>query len=714
MARTLLFCTALLFIITEAQAESRNRSREQSRPAASETHSRRPPPAAQQATAAPAAQGAALGMTPAARPAAQPEPVRPRPGGILSAVTLADIGYVEGLRFANLGGRRELFVPMPQGADIVANELVLVVDDLSAHEAKRSLEVILNDRTVAAISLDGKGSVRTIRIPLGKTRPRDGFFKFSFLYSGAATPDRCIDVRYVGDSLTVRPDTAVEIDFAFAGGPDVATTVALMPRDVAVVVPRGRLEPADIATALTVARALATSGRRATFHQGFERLPELARRDDHRWKRGIVVIGSLQAAAAAYLDPPIAVVAGAAPTLGALVAVRVGGTPTLIVSDASAVRAGRLLGSPIINATRGVGAATVGDVTGLKPAARQVRFEDLGVVLSQAEVFGRADLPATIDMRALPSGSKAVRLVLDVMVAPDGTGEKAVVSAFVNDRLLGSAVAANGGPTRLDLPLVEGLVGTTTSVRVVVQRRSAAGDCRFEPQGYPAQILGSSAVVLENADTTMSDFSDLVAHWAKAIEIILPRTIADQPLGALALLSDVLAALATDTAVIKVMFVPPEAAPSPAAPFIAIGNLPPSGSTPRVRFDRGRVAVSDRAGQTVLDLGGFSSGAVAQLVSAGAQPGLWIRPLSGDGSLPAPANFKLDRGDVAFIDSAGVALALSTVRERLVRVTYPDQVSWFTVADRFRPWLIGAFWLFATVMFLLGLQRMLRRRPQSD
>jgi len=206
MSRAFLFCVALLAILTEAQnlaqAESKNRNREQ----------QKAPTATQQATA-PAVQQTAPPATPTAspapRPAAPAEPARPRPGAILSAVTLKDIGYAEGFRFANLGGRRELFVPMPQGADIVANELVLVVDDVSAHEARRSLEVILNDRTVAAIALDGKGSVRTIRVPLGRTRPRDGFLKFSFLYSGAATPDRCIDVRYVGDSLTVRPDTAV-------------------------------------------------------------------------------------------------------------------------------------------------------------------------------------------------------------------------------------------------------------------------------------------------------------------------------------------------------------------------------------------------------------------------------------------------------------------------------------------------------------------------
>ena len=37
--------------------------------------------------------------------------------------------------------------------------------------------------------------------------------------SGAATLDRCIDVRYVGDSLTVRPETAVEVNVGPHGTP---------------------------------------------------------------------------------------------------------------------------------------------------------------------------------------------------------------------------------------------------------------------------------------------------------------------------------------------------------------------------------------------------------------------------------------------------------------------------------------------------------------
>jgi len=85
--------------------------------------------------------------------------------------------------------------------------------------------------------------------------------------------------------------------------------------------------------------------------------------------------------------------------------------------------------------------------------------------------------------------------------------------------------------------------------------------------------------------------------------------------------------------------------------------------------------------------------------------------MSADGSMPVPADLHLDHGDVAFVDAKGVALAMSTERDTVVKIAYPDQVSWLTVAERFRSWIIAGLWLLATAALLLSLQRMFRRRP---
>jgi hypothetical protein len=646
-----------------------------------------------------------------ANPPPAPATAAMEPAGLLSTVTLGDIGFLSGLRFANLGGGRDIFVPVPQG-DEAASELVLMFDDLSAHDAQRSLEVLVNDRSAIAIALDGHSMGRVVHVPLPRTKTKDGFLKLSFLYSGAATQNRCIDVRYVGDSLTIRPETAIELDLGTANTLDIATTVALMPREVTVILPGRRLTPSDIATALTVARALAASGRHVDFHQGYDSVQRgpADPGEQHRWIRGIVVIGTLDEAAG-LIEGPVATVAGPLPGFGTLAAIRVAGAPALLVSDPSAVQAGQLLGSPSLTATRGVPNASVGEALSPVLPTDRVTFDQLGVATAQADVFGRADLSVAVDTRRLPAGTHPTHILLDLMVGQDGDGEKAVVSTYVNDRLLGSSVAATGEATHLDLTLPEGLVGTSANIRAVVQRASAQGDCRFEPQGYPAQILGSSSILLAPADPHVDDFADLAPRWASGVEVLLPATASDQPTSTLSLVADVLDTLAPETAPITVKLSGRGIAPMPSTAFLAVSDVPPGGATPRVRFDRGRVIVADHSGRNLLDLGGFMSGAVAQIVTVDDHPGLWIKPLAADGTLPAPATLKLDHGDAAFIDSNGVALALSTERDTLIAVSYPDQVSWLTIAERFRSWIVAGLWLIGTVGVLFALQRMFRRRP---
>jgi hypothetical protein len=159
-----------------------------------------------------------------------------------------------------------------------------------------------------------------------------------------------------------------------------------------------------------------------------------------------------------------------------------------------------------------------------------------------------------------------------------------------------------------------------------------------------------------------------------------------------------------------VKYFDPNTAPVPSASFVAVSNVPPAGAKQRVHFDRGRVAVVDRGGRTRLDIGGLATGAVAQIVTSDKLPGLWIKPLTRDGSLPVTPAVYLDRGDVAFLDKTGVALAISTERDTLLRISYPDQGSWLTIAERFRSWIIGGLWGFATIVFLFVLQRIYRRR----
>jgi len=646
-------------------------------------------------------------------PAPQSEaPEAPRKS-LVVGVPFADAGFPNGFRLSNLGGRREVYISVPQGIELDLADLVLAYDDVSAHDARRSVEILVNDRSAASLALDGNSTGRIVRIPLTNAKARDGFLKLSFLYSGAATQDRCIDVRYVGDSMTVRSESMVEFEIGISGVPNITATAALMPRDVAILLSNPAPPAADIAAALTLARSLVATGRRVTFYHGVGSMPELVDVDDkRRWTRGLVVVGAFNGIAD-RLDAPVATLTSAtrSDTIDSnLATARIGGVPVLLVTDPASARAGRLLDNPSLAALRDAPSVSVGQVSTPKGPTDRVSFDALGLMPSQAEVFGRADLAVAIPTRTLPAGTRPSRLVLDLMVAPDGAGEKAVVSAFVNERLLASSVAAIGEPTRLDFALPDGVVGSVANIRAVIQRRSSQGDCRFEPQGYPVEILGSSSVILSPAGSIAHDFSDLATLWANGVQVLVPSSTSEHPLSVIASLADILNALSRESAPIEVKYIGRGAAPKPDAPFIAVSNVSPVDAEQRVRFDRGRVAITDRTGNTLLDIGGLATGAVAQIVTSNTYPGLWIRPLSNEGSLPVSASVNLDRGDVAFLDKAGVALALSTERDTLLRVSYADQRSWLTNLDRFRAWIVGCVWALITVALLFVLQRIYRRR----
>jgi hypothetical protein len=635
---------------------------------------------------------------------------------LLVGVPFVEVGLPNGFRLSNLGGRREVYIPVPQGIELGFADLVLAYDDVSAHDAKRSLEILVNDRSVTSLALDGKSTGRTVHIPLAAAMVHEGFLKLSFLYSGAATQDRCIDVRYVGDSLTVRPESMVEFEIGVTGVPNITATAALMPRDVAILLSNPAPPPTDIAAALTAARSLAATGKHVTFYHGVDTMPELADRDDkRRWTRGLVVVGAF-GRIAGRLDAPVVTQASATGTAAVsnnLAAARIGGVPVLLVSEQASARTAVLRSNPSLSALRDAPSAFVRRVSTPKGPIDRVSFDALGLVAAQAEVFGRADLAVSVPGRILPSGTRPSRLVLDLMVAPDSAGEKAVVSVFVNERLLASTVAMIGEPTRLDFPLFDGLVGSVANIRAVIQRRSSQGDCRFEPQGYPAEILGSSSVILSAAGPVAQDFSDLATLWANGVEILVPESTSEHPLSVVASLADILNALSKETAPIEVKYIHSGAAPAPGAPFIAVSNVAPLGAKQRVLFDRGRVAITDRAGYTLLDIDGLASGAVAQIVTSNAYPGLWIKPLASDGSLPSSPAVNLDRGDVAFLDKTGVALALSTEHDTLLRVSYADEGAWLTRIDRYRSTIVAGIWALITLALIFVLQRIYRRRQSS-
>jgi len=146
-----------------------------------------------------------------------------------------------------------------EGKEVTSSELVLVLDDISAHEARRNLEVLVNDRVRLQFALDGKALAHdshSLVKPKGGPQAVVPVFRSSNADAASTSA--------TSRQLTVRPETTIEIDVGSAIALT-SHTVALMPRRRRDRIGQPPAAPSDIVTALTVARTLISPAAASNF-----------------------------------------------------------------------------------------------------------------------------------------------------------------------------------------------------------------------------------------------------------------------------------------------------------------------------------------------------------------------------------------------------------------------------------------------------------------
>ncbi|OYW10042.1 MAG: hypothetical protein B7Z53_01760 [Rhodospirillales bacterium 12-71-4] len=265
-------------------------------------------------------------------------------------------------------------------------------------------------------------------------------------------------------------------------------------------------------------------------------------------------------------------------------------------------------------------------------------------------------------------------------------GPSAVASVLLNEVVLGGGPLSSNGQGRFLLPVPAGLAGLENQISVELRRGEPAG---------AAQLLPPSRIGLVPAGSPGA-FHDLPAAYAGGMEVL-----ADAPGGVLVAeqlnpILWVLRRLLAPTAPLMVRLVEPGEEVRPSAPFLAATREPPQGTDPVLRFDAGRILLSNADGRPILDLAGLQRVMAAQLLVAEGQPGLWLRRLGPPPLLPAEAP-RLDDGDVALLDGQGVALAWRGRGLPDVRVSYPEEAAPTPALHGplmpWRPWVVGTAWL---------------------
>ncbi|WP_439552251.1 hypothetical protein [Falsiroseomonas sp.] len=614
-------------------------------------------------------------------PAPAPAPVPPPP--LERHVGLDELGLEAGLAFGTAG--REVAFPMPRDIPGLAARASLGFDLVAPFGGRQAVEVWANGRVLASRAF-AEGETRlTIDLPIpAEDLAREGVS----LRLGLRLVDQA-----GGALATLRADSHLALLLPDGMAPSVATLFRLLPRQTQVLTRPGPLPVAEAAAALRIGLALTGSGREVRIGSGAPPSLDRGPAGQRLWTTGAVVVG-LGPSGAAVLD--------------------LDGMPALALGGPQPERAAGLLDGPWRDAAA---AATIGvrDARAPDATAASLPFSALrGATLPQEGASPGWALEFAL--RDLPGGGLPSALDLTFMLTPDTAG-RSVVTAVLNDTMLGSTALAAEGAARVSLPIPPALLRLDNRLVVTLQRPAPGG---------LAQLLPDSLLRLSPAPAPR-DFLGLPGRFAGGVEVILEAPDGGPVAEALNPILWLLRGLVPAAAPLTVSLREGTAPPRPTGPFIAVTADPPAGSQPVLRFDAGRLTLSDRAlsereGRPLLDLEGAQRMIAAQLVTAeGDRPGLWLRLPTLMPALPAAAP-RLERGDVALLDGQGVALAWSSAAPTpAVRVAYAEApaapaMPAVVQAERsailvWRPYVLAVLWVLG---FALVVYAFLRPRREAE
>ncbi len=609
-------------------------------------------------------------------------------------VAITELGFTKGLEFTSFGGQRDLFFPVPR-TGLRAAVLRLKLDAGAAVAGRRHLQISAGERILQSVPLEGRATEQTIQQPLDPQLAKDGFLRVTLRYSGAFTQDRCVDERVAGDFVNILPETELQMELEPQAYAEVRSVAALMPRKVRIILPDRALTADEAASAVRVASVLKRQGASIAV----EPAAALAEGSSKLWSRGTILVGQ-------PLDFFDNLPEGTA--INGIAVASTAAGPALLITGQDPGPAIALLGTrwKVLADGRTLNVSEVERAGG--PHA-SISLNDLGASLQSADLVDQTRFDVTFSAERLPPGHRATAIQADLAIGVAPNLANATISVFLNGRLLGSRTSPGAVPATLTVSVPEGLIGRDNILSVRVQRQPHKGDCMNRPQGYPVQLLPSSALLLAPSSGPPANFYALGSAFVDGTRVYLPQDTA-KAREALGLLAATAADLLPEMAPVTVRFGAPGAPPD--VPFIAVLQEQPPGTKPPLRFDQGRLSIDREDGKALVRMSETKAPAVAQIVHSNSTVGLWLRPAD---AMPAGVQqpVRLDRGDVAVIEPEGITLAFSAGRDQVVSIAYHDVRSWADLAWEYRPWIVAMFWLAMTILFISVLSAIYRRRRKG-
>lgn len=347
--------------------------------------------------------------------------------------------------------------------------------------------------------------------------------------------------------------------------------------------------------------------------------------------------------------------------------------------------------------------------------AAAVSLAYLGGKPGSFDVLAHADWNASFDIGAVAAdGRVPAKLVLDVAAAPSAGRTPLVVSIFMNDTLLGAQqMKANGQGERITAPIPGYALAARNNLRVSFVRQMASDRCRETPEPYPVSVLPSSHMLLDKASPS-DDFKGMVSRYAGGAHVMVPMAYLADALNTLPRV--IRLAASTGVSPLKARFtaVSPEAAAVTGGAFLAL-EIPFKDAQfkeahSKVKLDAGRVMMTTRGGQALLDVKGLNQVGILEVVKVGDDTGVIYRSV---GQQPPAMDkpFLLAQGDVALIGTSGLLREINTTDPGGSALIAPEDSPWLTTRGYW--WMLPIIAVVFMIALLVFASRM-RRRRASD
>lgn len=663
------------------------------------------------------------------------------PARILRSLSLADVGFPQGVTLQGPAAQRRLFFPLPRGTRIEAGRLDLRIDHGVAVSEVANLRVALDGvpRRVERLSGDG-GLEMLFELEAGPLSAET--LPFALEFAAALTDDRCYDERVVADFAVLRPDSALHLAVDARSVEELRSAWLLLPRRVTISIGNEPLAREEFAALLEVSRRILASGRELRFIP-LPDIPETAPvgvlASGLAGARSLLfegyaadeafAIGQIVVASAEELQTLERSVAEAQERFRRFSGAPEGELPQpdtrFLPEDGSAppLRLVRFLDYPVIalggTDPEATAALLAGDWSALadgpvldaaaaRPGALRPRsagavtFAELGFDNGPRMSGEQAEWQLDFRLGDLPTGRLPTAVELQLTVAPGAEESRGSprLHLYLNDALIGSLRPGDQGRRREEtVALPTYLLGIDNRLRLALQRPPAEAGCLLPAGSAPAQVLGGSRILAEAETTRPRDFLELASQLGEAPLFLLPETLLQRPERVMPLLARLGATLLPRDARPRFRFFGDGPLPPIDGPFLLLGGVPQDPPLAPLTLEEGRALLLDRQGRTLLDATAPRRAAVLQLARLGDHSGLWVQP-DAEGRYPAPATLFLGREDVAVVDSGGVAVALQSDPEAAGRLLDPWRDTWRALLDRHRYALAAGLALFFALLLI--------------